>query len=514
MRVFDRHSVGYISLLAGALVAAVMGSYWFGGPLERAVYDEIFRLYQPRAWQAESALLVVDERTLDAIPGGTGGIRRPLAEGLRLVAGARPKAIAVDLIFANPSDAESDAQLAAAFAQCRNLVLSSELVGTEWEDPLPQFARLAAALGHVHVAPDADAVVRGIALARRNAGALGRPAFGRLGSNGIDRRWALALEAFRLSRHADIVEPYGADELDVGGTVIPTVGAARMMRVRFPPPGWARVKISLKDLLDRPALAAQFTGKVVFAGVTAQTEHDRLFSPYSEGIPTSGTEINADAFETIAGRLFIRDVPAGWVALFAALLVAAAGLAFRFLPGWRAYAAAALVVVAASAAPYFAFTHQYAFPFTTSASAAWLGSLTAAAYYHLVVRRSLRRSEAERNRYQQAMHFVTHEMRTPLSAIQGSSELMTRYALTEEKRKQMAQLINSESKRLARMVEIFLNVERLSAGQMELKHEAISMSRDGGSVRGARAAAGGAQAHRPGTGADSRRVCMSPATGS
>jgi signal transduction histidine kinase len=64
-------------------------------------------------------------------------------------------------------------------------------------------------------------------------------------------------------------------------------------------------------------------------------------------------------------------------------------------------------------------------------------------------------------------------MRTPLSAIQGSSELISRFPLTEEKRKQIAQLINSESKRLARMVEIFLNVERLSAGQMELKRETI-----------------------------------------
>ena len=43
------------------------------------------------------------------------------------------------------------------------------------------------------------------------------------------------------------------------------------------------------------------------------------------------------------------------------------------------------------------------------------------------------------------MHFVTHEMRTPLTAIQGSSELIGRYAMTEEKRKQMAQLINSEA---------------------------------------------------------------------
>src|SRR5260370_38573655 len=73
------------------------------------------------------------------------------------------------------------------------------------------------------------------------------------------------------------------------------------------------------------------------------------------------------------------------------------------------------------------------------------------------------------------MHFVTHEMRTPVSAIQGSSELISRYNLSEEKRHQIALLINSESKRLARMVEIFLNVERLSAGQMELKREAIAV---------------------------------------
>jgi signal transduction histidine kinase len=157
-------------------------------------------------------------------------------------------------------------------------------------------------------------------------------------------------------------------------------------------------------------------------------------------------------------------------------LVAAAGALFRFLPGWRAYVLGALLIVLASVAPYLAFTRGRVFSFTTSVSAAWFGGITAAAYYHLVTRRSLKRSEAERARYQQAMHFVTHEMRTPLSAIQGSSELISRFALTEEKRKQMAQLINSESKRLARMVEVFLNVEKLSAGQMELKHETISVA--------------------------------------
>ncbi len=144
------------------------------------------------------------------------------------------------------------------------------------------------------------------------------------------------------------------------------------------------------------------------------------------------------------------------------------------MPSWWAHTgAAAIILAAAFVTPYVFFTHQRVFSFATPAAVAWLSFLAAAGYYHLVVRREWRTEHAARARYQQAMHFVTHEMRTPLSAIQGSSEIISRYPLTEEKRKQIAQLINSESKRLARMVEIFLNVERLSAGQMELKREAI-----------------------------------------
>ncbi len=74
------------------------------------------------------------------------------------------------------------------------------------------------------------------------------------------------------------------------------------------------------------------------------------------------------------------------------------------------------------------------------------------------------------------MQFVTHEMRTPLTAIQGSSELITRYALPDEKRKQIAGTINAESKRLARMIETFLDVERLSAGEMDLKRDRFAAS--------------------------------------
>jgi signal transduction histidine kinase len=66
-------------------------------------------------------------------------------------------------------------------------------------------------------------------------------------------------------------------------------------------------------------------------------------------------------------------------------------------------------------------------------------------------------------------------MRTPLTAIQGSSELIGRYNLNDDKRKQIAHMINSESKRLARMIQTFLDIERLTDGQIELKREPFSL---------------------------------------
>ena len=273
----------------------------------------------------------------------------------------------------------------------------------------------------------------------------------------------------------------------------------RLMRVRFFPPDLTVPRVSMKRLLDDPSLAAQFAGKVVFVGVTANSEiHDRLFTPFGM---TPGTEINAAAFETMAQGLFLTDVGTLWENLVALALLVAIGLAFRYLPGWWAYAAGVMLLVGAILIPYVFFLNQRVFPFATSFLVAWLGTLTAASYYHLVVRRNLRIEQASRERYQQAMHFVTHEMRTPLSAIQGSSELISRYPLTEEKRKQIALLINSESQApgphggdLSQRGAPLRRADGTQAGG----HRGEA---DDGGLRGARAPAGRAQTHRhhPGT---------------
>src|ERR1017187_2119545 len=110
-------------------------------------------------------------------------------------------------------------------------------------------------------------------------------------------------------------------------------------------------------------------------------------------------------------------------------------------------------------------------------SAVVLATAGAAAWRHLLARRERDRAENEKIRYQQTMQFVTHEMRTPLAAIQGSSELIGRYgSMPEAKRKQMAELINAESKRLARMISTFLSLERLSENGTEFKQERFPLN--------------------------------------
>jgi signal transduction histidine kinase len=160
-------------------------------------------------------------------------------------------------------------------------------------------------------------------------------------------------------------------------------------------------------------------------------------------------------------------LPLGLSLLFAA----GAGLAFTLLSGWIAYSTAALVLIGAHVAPVVFFRQGIVFPYFGPAAVAWLSSAGAATFQHFFARRQLRRSESEKARYQQAIHWAAHEMRSPLTAIQGSSEIMTRYALPADKSKQLSEMINSESKRLARLIQTFLDVERLADGQMELKRE-------------------------------------------
>ncbi|MGB6940840.1 MAG: CHASE2 domain-containing protein [Bryobacteraceae bacterium] len=456
----NKRIFGYAAVLAVTLaVAIVLGWTSLASQIDDDAYDVMFRLHPPPASPPHCQILAIDDATYGAM-GGVRAYRSMLGKALELLAPAQPKVVAIDMVLADQEDAPEDDRLLRAMQSTKNLVLVAHLQNGLWEDPLDKFRRAATALGHDRADERSrDGVTRQIPLEERTD---------------RERHWALALETYRLARGQRILESPG--DLQIGNEVIPAPRTAdnnRSLRVLFsrePIP-----QISLLDLVNKPELAARFRGQTVFVGVTSiDATYDRVATPYGEGrIP--GVEVHAQLLETLERGKFLTSASNLLVLGCCVLVGVLAGLIFLFLSGWSAYTAAGILLVVAPLSPFFFFRQGIVFPFFALFASAWLTAIAAASYQHFVVRRALLRSETERQHYQQAIHFVTHEMRTPLTAIQGSSELMGRYNLSEEKRKQIAEMINQESKRLARMIQTFLDVERLSDGQMELKGEAFEV---------------------------------------
>jgi len=448
----NKATLGYIGVLAVCLAIGMLAGYTpLAARIDDLAYDWTVKLNQLPAPTGQAIVLAIDDATYQNM-GGIAHDRRMLAQALELLAKAPPKVVVIDLLLADEEgDSAEDQRLEKAMRATKSLVLVADQGEQGWQEPLSRFPR--AAVGHDRSDINSnDGVTRTIPLEARAE---------------KKHYWTLAIEALRLARGRPIVE--SPTDLQIGDELIPaplTETSDRALRVDW---GELAQPISLWDLVQKPERVSQLAGKVVFIGVTSMSAvRDRVKTPIGE---KSGVEVHAQLFETLARGKFLTDARDGTVLGFCALACVLAGALFAWRSGWTAYLLAAALLVGVHVWPFALFRSGIVFPYFAPVAVAWLSVSGAASYQHFVVRRQLRRSETERSRYQQAIHWVTHEMRTPLTAIQGSSELMGRYNLPEEKRNQIAQMINSESKRLARMIQTFLDVERLSDGQMELKKE-------------------------------------------
>ena len=423
--------------------------------IDNNAYDDLSARFPPD-WTPHSVVVGIDEQTFRE-HGGTPHMREIEAEALEKIARAQPAAVAIDIILADPTDPASDARLEAALRSTPHLVLSCDLVGESWENPLSRFQDLAASeLGHVELPEDRlDGVTREIPLERVAAAA---------------RRWALSLETLAVVRGKLVIE--SPQDVRIGATTIPATrtGESRALWIRYLPEG--RIPVIAVTEIDRHADLIR--GKAVFFGVTAlSAARDRVLNPY--GMTESGVEAHAQAFETMANGEFLTRARGSVLLLVCLGIAITIGVTFGLLSGWPAYfLAAALLGLVHFYLPALFFRHSVILPYFAPTATAWLCAVGAATYQHFFARRQLSRSESERSRYQQAIHWAAHEMRTPLTAIQGSSEIMTRYNLPDAKRNQLSEMIHSESKRLARIIQTFLDVERLAEGQMELKREPIA----------------------------------------
>jgi signal transduction histidine kinase len=454
-------TLGYVGVLTGCFVVAMIAGWWLGSPIDNGAYDFLFRLNPPAPVQTQAVVVGIDDATLSAM-GGPRRLRPILTQALLRIAEGKPRVVAIDILLHDQGrDSTSvleDTELADAIRKNRNVILPTNLDDNQWEDPAPIFVPSGAALGHIKADVDShDGVTRQIQLSQ---------------GAGRRRNWALALEAFRIARGVpDIVE--SMKDLEIGGLLIPA-RHDRKYALRILYSFDAAPRISVVDLIDKPGLAARLKDKVVFLGVTSLSSGDRITTP-RQGHPIPGVEVHAETFETLERGAFLTDASDGSGLVVCAVVAILMALIFALLAGWPAYLAGATLLASVHIALVILFRNGVVFPYLAPLATTWLTFVGAATYQFFVVRRQLSQSEVERARYRQAIHFVTHEMRSPLTAIQGSSEMMGRYNLNEDKRKQMAAMINSESKRLARMIQTFLDVERLADGQMELKREPCSV---------------------------------------
>ncbi|MBL8239959.1 MAG: CHASE2 domain-containing protein [Bryobacterales bacterium] len=455
----------FLAVAAAGLLALLASWTPLATQIDNYATDWLFRVHQPAPWRPQSAILALDEDSYE-LTQGVRNLRAKLAEAIHIVAAAQPSLIALDVVLVDAGQGAEDAQLAQSFKTAANVILPCELLpGPRWKYPQPLFLAAALGLGHVHAEPDADGMSRHMPLEK---------------SGDRKRHWALSLEAFRAAQNARITE--SPEGLDVGALHIPAPREnGRLLRIRYLPPDaneQSRIPhVTLQQVLNDPKTAEAFNGKVVFVGATAQSAtRDRMMTPYNTRRPMPGVEIHAHAFETLAQGKFFADASPSLVFFFAVAFIAIAGALFLRWSGTPAYALGASLIGIAHALPHLFFVNGVIFPYVAPAAAAWFAVTCAAVFQYFRTREALALTESERSRYQQAIQFVTHEMRTPLSAIQGSSELMNRYKLSEEKQKQLSQQIHAESKRLASMIQTFLDVERLSAGQMNLKQEPFEIA--------------------------------------
>jgi PAS domain S-box-containing protein len=113
-------------------------------------------------------------------------------------------------------------------------------------------------------------------------------------------------------------------------------------------------------------------------------------------------------------------------------------------------------IVVGSAEPRYYTLRMAAVGADSSGSGALLGVV--ATLSDITKQRELQRTQND------VMRLVTHEMKTPLTAIKGMSEVMMKFDPGAEKRREMSAAINEATQRMARMIDDYLDLTRLESG--------------------------------------------------
>jgi signal transduction histidine kinase len=432
-------------------------------------YDMLLRLNPARQSSAQKSvvLLAIDDETVSRY-GPLPLDRGVLAEALRRVASAEPKVLVVDVLLSERTREASDASLTDALGRFPKVVLASALETAQdgkpsrWITPIPEFQRRAAALGHVHLEPDRDGVARALLLTKANA---------------ENRYWALGFEAFRVALGVQESPTEYASEVRVGDRRVPAEDAhGRLFWIHYGGPEGTFHRVSLASVLEGRTPMSDFAGKVVILGVTAQGAGDRIFTPFSSGLGMSGIEIHANILSTLLDGTYLS--PLGPVSEFLWLLaiVGLVATAAWWRNGRLLAAVAIAGVVVIPLLSYWMLRAGVIVPVASGLVTHVSASLVCFLAQTRFIRRRLGEAVEGRQDYAFRLQAVAHEIKTPLTAIHASSQLITDIDVPEHKKEEIAQRIHKEAGRLSGIVTTFLDVERISAGALKLQRQQVELA--------------------------------------
>jgi len=523
----------HFTVVALAALAAALRLFgiWWPASLERAAYDLASERVLPRLeLSGEVVVVELDDASLEEI-GERWPIRRATWAALfRRLAEYEPAVIATDVVFDQPApwddidlgetvlermralgllDSEAgarladeiraeivrrddDRSLAEAIAGAGTVVLGAMLYADSNvrvdQDPaqprayplrvaMPSQLRLA---GTGLVASHAPLAVSARASALLNV---------LVDEDGVVRRYpyasswgggaysSLALAAVTLA-HPEAAAAYHErlTTSDRGAPLLRFPALDELPRVRF------------SDVLlgpeRAPGLREALAGRIVLVGVTAGGVFERFAVP--AGRPIAGVDVHAVAIENLLGESYARSEggPA-WLGLFAtiALLAAYAFAAPRLdrpaLLAATAVFAAATYLVAVGLLYVRAGWLLPVLPVPVG-----LAALVAVEGWRRVRRlqrqqRALREQQRLNSAYGEFLATVSHELRTPLTSIRGSLELAQGGAGGElsPEVKELIDVAVSNTKRLGRLVDDVLDLQKIDVGHLELQRTSCDLRR-------------------------------------
>jgi len=310
--------------------------------LSRRAGDLYFRLRPPLPASRKTALVLIDDSSLQRY-GAWPWPRSLLAELVGAVSAQHPRALGIDILLSEPTTVQNDQALAEAIKSAGNVVLASKVatgLGSRvWLNPLPIFARNAAAVGHVQALLGPDDICRSVPLAEMTTEG---PRFAlavdvaRVAEGNLPGTLPEALQAGAASRERTGVERLHSSFLliDFHSQINPE---------ESPPPfDW----VSAAALLQGRG-GKVLRNKVVLIGFGATEITDRFAVPVSSRMLMPGVEIQANLVDGLLAGRNLRPLGSGVeLGLLGLLSMLLTWLLLR-RPGWQGMLASSILVLGA-----------------------------------------------------------------------------------------------------------------------------------------------------------------------